>query len=209
MTAIMIAAVGALGALLAAVVPLAFVTERRRLMRFIRDEGDAIKELDDEEARDQILIAVRASSLRYQELATETKSETARRHMVVALAPCYLLVAIGVGLLLFAQLVFEGNAVTAARWGGGVLLVLGGLPLLYLFMRFQQAQLEDVRIATLRARAESAETALDEVETTLRDYTDPEAPWAGDEGGMTGDEIEELLAALERAVDTRHRSTSE
>lgn len=202
MAGVVIALLGTLGALLAAVVPVAFVTERRRLLRFIRDEGSAIKELEDAEARLQLVVAIRASSLRYQELATESKAEAARRHIVVMLAPCYLLVVFGAGLLLGARWLFDGDSVTAARWVGSALLAAGGLPLIYLVMRLQLARSEDVRIARLRERAESAESALGEVETTLRDWSDPEAPWLDDDQeGMSGQEVEDLLAALQRSVD--------
>ena len=202
-----VAVVGALGALLAAVVPLAFVTERRRLLRFIRDEGAVVKEIEDEEARGQLLAAIRASSLRYQELATETKAETARRHVVVALAPCYLLLVLGTGLLLGSGLLFDGASIRSARWVGGALLVMGALPQTYLFMRLQLARDEDDRIAKLRERAEYAESALDDVESTIRDYTDPEAPWL-DKGTGSG-EVSDLLAALQRSVDAARTARGE
>lgn len=89
MVTVVVAILSTLGAVLAGLLPVLFVSERRRLLKLIKEESAALGEVTDPRAHDLLLKSLRASTTRYHQLASQTKAEKTRRQLFVGIWPVY------------------------------------------------------------------------------------------------------------------------
>jgi hypothetical protein len=204
-----------LGGVIAGLVPALAVSERRRLVRFIREEAGAIKELDDPEAQAVMVHALRASTVRYRSLASMTKLDRLSRQAVMLRPISTVFLAMGLVL----------TALTFSRWFemtdddskypralGLGLAGLGVALLLIMALRVNVA-LRDERRDLERevARRQLAESAMDEVDQTLQEWERDLLENIGETEGdrKTSGEVVDLLAALQRSVDAAKEARGE
>lgn len=86
MTSIIGPLVGILGAAAVSALPVFLVTERRRLLKTIREEHDTLALLTDPVAKKSVRRALRASTRTYAAIATESRSQRLGRQGMVVIA---------------------------------------------------------------------------------------------------------------------------
>ncbi|GAB3250812.1 hypothetical protein [Nocardioides dilutus] len=206
MTAVLVAVFSALGGVLAGLVPTIAVSERRRLLRFIRDEAATLKELDgDEDAAAHVRQALGASTSRYRSLAVQTRWSKAVRQFELVRGPSAFFVAIGLTATVVSLFVEDDTWSVALLAVGVPMGLLGGGLFLGMALRVAAAAREEGAIQDAldaeRERREAAEASIDEVGATLQ-------TWESTYGEDETPEVQDLLAALQRSVDAAKDSRS-
>jgi hypothetical protein len=138
---VLVSVVSALSGILAGLLPSLFVSERRRRLRYLREESELYNSLTDDETKAHLAKAMRATSRRYAEIAAVTHLQHVKRQ-ARSVVP-YAAGVIGSGILLQVMAIWRDGEITWLFIGGLAVMTTGLTAISLMVGRISRARLED------------------------------------------------------------------
>jgi hypothetical protein len=208
---------------MAGLVPVLFVSQRRRLLALIEEESRVLGVVTDEATKVHLAKALRATSHAYMRIATLRPHQRARRRMIFIGGPAYFVsVAAGVFNVQRDKLADTEKGQDILFWGSlGVMVLTGLVALYFMFAAFmaifdkgqesRELRLAREREKRLRESRKKLEASLNDVDEKLSAYETRHRPGSASGQLPAADprEVSALVEALQTSVDSAKATRSQ